>query len=134
MIRLPNLRSKLVMASLMKRLFQNCTQAAFKSRSLPVSLSLSFNFDDGDYPSQSQGYFDPIKMNVPNVWDLLDELHVGKYSPTRIKYFSRSNVMKMWISSYLTVLEARPLLAFVVICLVIISEWPPLSHRLLWFW
>ena len=26
------------------------------------------------------------------------------------------------------------LLAFVVICLVIISKWPPLSHRLLWFW
>ena len=26
------------------------------------------------------------------------------------------------------------LLAFVVICLVIINEWPPLSHRLLWFW
>ena len=108
MIRLPNLRSKLIMASLMKRLFQNCTQATFRSRSLPVALSLSFNFDDGDYSSQSQGYFDPIKMNVPNVWwDLLDELHVGKYSPTRIKYFSRSNVIKMWIPSYLTFLEAR---------------------------
>ena len=26
------------------------------------------------------------------------------------------------------------LLAFMVICLVIISEWPPLSHRLLLFW
>ena len=25
-------------------------------------------------------------------------------------------------------------LAFVDICLIIISEWPPLSHRLLWFW
>ena len=25
-------------------------------------------------------------------------------------------------------------LAFVVTCLVIISEWPPLSHRFLWFW
>ena len=25
------------------------------------------------------------------------------------------------------------LLAFVAIFLVIISEWPPLSHRLLWF-
>ena len=107
MIRLPNLRSKLVMAPLTKRLYQNCTQAAFKSKSLPVALSLSFNFDDGDYPSQPQLYFDPIKMNVPNVRDLLDELHEGKCSPTRIKYFSRSNVMKMWIPSYLTFLEAR---------------------------
>ena len=26
------------------------------------------------------------------------------------------------------------LLVFVVICLVIITKWPPLSHRLLWFW
>ena len=26
------------------------------------------------------------------------------------------------------------LLAFVTICLVIISQWPPLSQRLLWFW
>ena len=25
-------------------------------------------------------------------------------------------------------------LAFVGICLVIISEWPPLAHRLLWIW
>ena len=60
-----------------------------------------------DYLSQSQGYFDPIKLKVPNVRDLLDELHVGKYSPTRIKYFSRFNVMKMRIPSYLTFLEAR---------------------------
>ena len=28
-------------------------------------------------------------------------------------------------------IEVKPLLAFMVICLVIISEWPPLSHRLL---
>ena len=28
----------------------------------------------------------------------------------------------------------RTLIAFVGICLVIISEWPPLSDRLLWFW
>ena len=27
-----------------------------------------------------------------------------------------------------------PLLAFLVVCLIIISEWSPLSHRLLWFW
>ena len=30
--------------------------------------------------------------------------------------------------------EWSPLLAFVGIYLVIIDEWPPLSHRLLWFW
>ena len=30
--------------------------------------------------------------------------------------------------------DARSLLFFVSLCLVIISEWPPFSHRLLWFW
>ena len=28
--------------------------------------------------------------------------------------------------------QMKPLLAFVIICLIIISEWPPLSRRLLW--
>ena len=31
-------------------------------------------------------------------------------------------------------LSDTALLAFLVVCLVIINEWPPLSDRLLWFW
>ena len=32
------------------------------------------------------------------------------------------------------VLTHSPISAFVVICLIIISKWPPLSNRLLWLW
>ena len=35
---------------------------------------------------------------------------------------------------FTTKLKHNTLVAFVSVCLAIISQWPPLSHRLLWFW
>ena len=53
----------------------------------------------------------------------------GRHSPNKSPMKTRFETFLKLHFSWLL-----PLLAFVFTCLIIFSEWLPLSHRLLWFW
>ena len=66
-----------------------------------------------------------IQSNDIGDWPLVSK-HTPPQNKVRDEIYLQYNVhYKKKRNSYL---------AFMGICLVIISEWPPLSHKLLWFW
>ena len=91
------------------------------------------------------GYTPPIDRILETYWrkhylpatTVAGGIYISGCNPPRLKLSFVNlfihwslKLLFAWISPFITV----ALLAFMSICLVVISKWPSLSHRLSWFW
>ena len=76
-----------------------------------------------------------LKSQVTLHYSSINEVNVHARHCTSFTYTIAQSGLRWWCKLELyKVNNYNPLLALFGICLLIISEWPPLSHRLLWFW